>query len=49
MESLSPLTRLEPDISVEHMEKWELFDNIQMPASDEAEIEKAITDKVRTI
>jgi len=35
METLSPLTRLNPGESVEHREEWELYDNVQMPPDDE--------------
>ncbi len=49
METLSPLTVLDPDACIEHIEKWELFDNIPMPPDDEAEIENALKDKVPTI
>jgi len=38
METLSPLTVLEPETSVEHVEEWELFDNVPMPPNDEAKI-----------
>jgi hypothetical protein len=43
METLSPLTMLEPSACIEHEEKWELFDNLPMPADDEFEIEKVLT------
>ncbi len=46
METLSPLTVLEPNTYVEHIEKWELFDNVPMPPNDEAEIAKALKGKV---
>jgi len=46
METLSPLTRLEPSALVEHEEKWELFDNIPMPADNEIEIERVLTGKI---
>ncbi|MBI5663753.1 MAG: hypothetical protein HZC49_01500 [Nitrospirae bacterium] len=42
METLSPLTRLGPFASIEHEEKWELFDNVQMP-DDEVELERVLT------
>lgn len=47
METLSPLTWLEPDFSLEHAEKWELFDHIPMPSDDEDEIDKALHGKIR--
>ncbi len=42
METLSPLTLLQPEQSVEHSEKWELFDNVLMPSNDEDEIERIL-------
>jgi len=42
METLSPLTLLKPEAAIEHLEEWELFDNISMPSNDEAEIEEII-------
>ncbi len=47
METLSPLTLLEPNAHAEHYEKWELFDNVPMPSDDEDEIEKALKDRVQ--
>jgi hypothetical protein len=49
METLSPLTVLAPHTSVEHIERWELFDNVHMPPNEEAEIETALKGKVPTI
>ncbi|MBI5675821.1 MAG: hypothetical protein HZC48_08375 [Nitrospirae bacterium] len=49
METLSPLTLLKPDDCIEHIEEWELFDNIPMPSDNEGEIEKAMADRVKTI
>ena len=46
METLSPITRLEPDASVEHIEKWKLFENVPMPPDDEDEIEKLISNRL---
>lgn len=43
METLSPLTLLEPSAIIEHEEQWELFDNIPMPADNEVEIERVFT------
>jgi hypothetical protein len=42
VESLGPLTRLEPGESVEHVEHWYLFRDIPQPTS-EAEVETWIT------
>lgn len=47
METLSPLTKLDPNSSVEHTEKWELFDNIPMPSDDEDEIDRVLTGIIR--
>ena len=48
METLSPLTILEPGSSVDHMERWELFDDLRIPANEEPEIEKIMTKMVST-
>jgi hypothetical protein len=42
MESLSPLTLLEPDKEVTHIEEWDLVDVIDMPANDEEQIDKIV-------
>ncbi|MBI4683492.1 MAG: hypothetical protein HY757_10400 [Nitrospirae bacterium] len=47
METLSPLAKLGPNSSVEHTEKWELFDNVPMPPDDEDEIDRMLTQKMR--
>jgi hypothetical protein len=39
METLSPLIMIEPNSLAEHIEKWELFDNVPMPTNDETEID----------
>ncbi|MBI5409849.1 MAG: hypothetical protein HZA14_10830 [Nitrospirae bacterium] len=46
METLSPLTLLEPGACIEHTERWELFDNVPMPSNDEVYIERALSGKV---
>ncbi len=46
METLSPLVRLAPGQKVDHLEKWELFDNVSMPEASEEAIEKALKGKV---
>ena len=48
METLSPLTMLEPGASIEHPEEWELFDNVPMPGDQEAEIKSALKGKLRS-
>ena len=47
METLSPLTVLQPGAYAEHIEKWELFDNVPMPSDDENEIEKILEDRIQ--
>jgi hypothetical protein len=47
METLSPLTILEPASSIEHSETWELFDDVPMPRDNEAEIEEALRGRLR--
>ncbi len=42
METLSPLSIVEPDAKIEHMEQWVLFDNVPMPGDEEGEIEKSL-------
>lgn len=39
METLSPLTLLEPENQVQHRETWELFDNVPEPPDEENVIE----------
>jgi hypothetical protein len=46
MESLGPLTRLEPGRSVEHVETWELFGGVGA-ARDEAAVEQKVAPKLR--
>lgn len=41
IETLSPLVELEPEESVEHMETWNLYDNIKVPENEE-DIDKTI-------
>jgi hypothetical protein len=48
VESLGPLTKLEPGSSVEHREVWELHKNV--PAvSDEASIDRAVLPRVQSL
>lgn len=46
METLSPLTRLEPGKSLDHLERWELFRNVSMPGNDQHEIDQVLAGKV---
>jgi hypothetical protein len=48
VESLGPLTRLEPDASVEHKEIWHLFDGVATPQS-EVDVERDVLPKVQSI
>lgn len=45
METLSPLTVLEPGTSIEHGESRELINNVPMPSNDEAEIDRVLKEK----
>jgi hypothetical protein len=49
METLSPLTLLKPFAFIEHEEKWELFNNIPMPADDEDEIDRLLNDMINPV
>jgi len=49
METLSPLTELGPDENIDHLERWELFDNISVPCDNEEEIEKTLIGKVHEL
>lgn len=46
METLSPLTLLQPGMSVEHLEEWELFDKVPMPSDNEEEIEEVLAGRL---
>lgn len=46
METLSPLTVLEPGTSVEHPERWSLFRNVPMPGNGQHEIDQVLNGKV---
>lgn len=41
MESLSPISMVEPDDSITHVEEWNLFDGVEKP-NNEAEIESIV-------
>lgn len=43
METLSPLTKLEPDGSIEHREEWELFPDVPFPGPDAAALDAALS------
>jgi hypothetical protein len=47
IETLGPLTTLQPGGTVEHVETWWLFDEVAMP-TDEAAVDQQILPKVRT-
>ena len=46
LETLGPLTRLEPGAAVEHVEHWWLFDGVGLPESDE-DVDQAVLPRVR--
>jgi hypothetical protein len=46
IETLSPLTLLEPGSHVEHVETWTLYDNVLFPGNDETEIGKILSKRV---
>lgn len=47
METLSPLIMVEPDASLEHIERWDLFDHITDPGRDEDRIEQVLRGVLR--
>jgi len=46
LETLGPMTRLEPNESVEHVEDWYLFDGVPEPKNDE-QIDEYVVEKAR--
>lgn len=42
LESLSPLTRLEPEATLSHEEEWELIQGVPMPENDEVSIDDIV-------
>jgi len=48
LETLGPLTRLEPGATVEHVEDWFLFRDVAQPR-DEAEMEKYVLPRVKSV
>lgn len=48
VETLGPLTQLQPGASVEHIENWFLFDSVESPQT-EADVERLILPHVQTI
>jgi hypothetical protein len=42
METLGPMTKLEPGGSVEHLERWTLRRNVRIAAWTEAELDKVL-------
>ncbi len=47
MESLSPLTMLEPESSLSHIENWKLIKNIKIPPDNKEEIDNIVS-KINT-
>ncbi len=46
LETLGPITKLAPGQAVEHIEYWYLFDNVEMPETDD-DIDKYILPKIK--
>lgn len=46
METLSPLTKLDPGSHIEHTERWNLFDHVPMPGDEQQEIDRILSGKV---
>ena len=46
VETLAPLTTLEPDASTEHVEHWFLFDDVPVPEND-ADVERSVVPRVQ--
>lgn len=46
MESLSPLTTLLPGGHVDHLEQWDLYDNVARPDRDEQQVDALLEGKV---
>jgi hypothetical protein len=42
METLSPMTLLNPDETIVHTEEWELITGVDVPSNDENEIDKVV-------
>ena len=42
METLSPLTKIEPGKAIEHIENWELYSDVELNSNDEEKIEKTL-------
>jgi hypothetical protein len=46
MESLSPLTLVEPNATLSHVEEWELIGDVEIPSNDEAEIDRVVKEHI---
>jgi hypothetical protein len=42
LETLGPLTRLEPGAAVEHTERWSLHRNVHLNAFTDAELDRSV-------
>ena len=49
LETLSPLTLIEPGASIEHKEQWELFDNVHLDTKDEDAIDRLRESKIGSL
>lgn len=47
MESLSPLSVVQPDQTISHMEEWELIAGVAMPSNDEEELDRVVQKYIR--
>ena len=48
VETLAPMTWLQPDRTVEHVENWYLFDDVPMPMTDD-DVDQFVLPKVKSI
>jgi hypothetical protein len=46
MESLSPMTLLQPDETVAHVEEWELIEGVPVPSNDEGDIHRIVKEYI---
>jgi len=42
LETLGPVTKVAPDATVEHVERWSLHKNVRIPAWTDAELDKVL-------
>jgi len=46
MESLSPVSLVEPNATLSHVEEWELIGDVEIPSNDEAEIDRVVKEHI---